>query len=126
MLPRDDPVASSSFGKIERRVRLRQQFGGRNGRVRMRRRDTHRDRHAAVFRRGAPGRSSLRDALSFMATALGRRPGPEQGLLLAKEFYVALGGHPDGADREAGLIRGIGRRRIVTLPAIAYSADILD
>jgi glycosyltransferase involved in cell wall biosynthesis len=77
---------------------------------------------AAVFRRGAPMQSGLRDALSLLATALGARPRPEQGLLIAKEFYAALGGHSEtAADAETDLIRRIGRRRIVRLPSIAYS-----
>jgi len=80
---------------------------------------------AAVFRRGAPTGSGLRDALSFMATALGGRPRPEQGLLLSKDFHAALGGHPDSADPETALIRRIGRQRIVTLPTIAYPARYL-
>ena len=78
---------------------------------------------AAVFRRGAPMQSSLRDALSLMATALGARPRPEQGLLLSKAFYTALGGHAEAAvDPEANLLRRIGRRRLVRLPSIAYRA----
>jgi glycosyltransferase involved in cell wall biosynthesis len=78
---------------------------------------------AAVFRRGAPLQTSLRDALSFLATALGAPPRPEQGLLIAKEFYAALGGHsPAAADPERDLIRRIGRRRIVRLPSVAYGA----
>lgn len=78
---------------------------------------------AAVFRRGAPFQSSLRDALSLMATALGARPRPEQGLLLSKPFYTALGGHSETtADPEADLLRRIGRRRLVRLPSIAYRA----
>ncbi|HMG80715.1 MAG TPA: glycosyl transferase [Xanthobacteraceae bacterium] len=78
---------------------------------------------AAVFRRGAPMQSGLRDALSLLASALGARPRPEQGLLIAKEFYGALGGHSEtAADAETDLIRRIGRRRIVRLPSIAYSA----
>ena len=78
---------------------------------------------AAVFRRGAPMQSGLRDALSLLATALGARPRPEQGLLIAKEFYSALGGHSETtADAETDLIRRIGKRRIVRLPSIAYSA----
>jgi hypothetical protein len=78
---------------------------------------------AAVFRRGAPIQSGLRDALSLLAAALGARPRPEQGLLIAKEFYVALGGHSEtAADAETDLIRRIGKRRIVRLPSIAYSA----
>jgi glycosyltransferase involved in cell wall biosynthesis len=76
---------------------------------------------AAVFRRGAPMQTSLRDALSFLATALRARPRPEQGLLIAKDFYAALGGHSHtAADPERDLIRRIGRRRIVKLPSIAY------
>ena len=78
---------------------------------------------AAVFRRGAPMQSGLRDALSLLASELGARPRPEQGLLIAKEFYVALGGHSEtAADAETDLIRRIGRRRIVRLPSIAYTA----
>lgn len=83
---------------------------------------TARPDSAAVFRRGAPMQSGLRDALSLLATALGARPRPEQGLLIAKEFYAALGGHSEtAADAETDLIRRIGRRRIFRLPSIAYS-----
>lgn len=78
---------------------------------------------AGVFRRGAPAQSSLRDALSLLASALGARPRPEQGLLLGKAFYGALGGHAEqAADPETDLIRRIGRSRIVRLTAIAYGA----
>ncbi len=79
---------------------------------------------AGVFRRGAPAQSSLREALSLLASALGARPRPEQGLLLGKAFYAALGGHAEqAADPETDLIRRIGRSRIVRLAAIAYRAD---
>jgi hypothetical protein len=82
-----------------------------------------RDAGAAVFRRGAPARPVLRDALSLLATALGRRPRPEQGLLISKLFHAGLGGHSETvADPETDLIRRIGRRRIVTLPTGAYDA----
>src|SRR5258708_17376001 len=71
---------------------------------------------AAVFRRGAPMQSGLRDALSLLASALGSPPRPEQGPLLAKEFHTALGGHSEtAADAETDLIRRIGRRRSVRL-----------
>jgi glycosyltransferase involved in cell wall biosynthesis len=84
---------------------------------------TARPDRAAVFRRGAPMQSGLREALSLLAGALGARPRPDQGLLIAKEFYSALGGHSEtAADAETDLIRRIGRRRIVRLPNIAYSA----
>ena len=79
---------------------------------------------AAVFRRGVPGRSGLRDALSFLAAALGSRPRPEQGLLIAKLFYTSLGGHSlSVASPEADLIRRIGRRRIVLLPTVAHAGS---
>jgi glycosyltransferase involved in cell wall biosynthesis len=85
---------------------------------------TARPDRAAVFRRGAPMQSGLREALSMVATALGARPRPEQGLVIARDFYAALGGHAETAvDAETDLIRRIGRRRIVRLPSIAYSAS---
>ncbi len=78
--------------------------------------------NAAVFRRGVPERSGLRDALAFLAAALGRRPRPEQGLLIARPFYTSLGGHSlSAADPEADLIRRIGRRRTVLLPTVAHA-----
>jgi hypothetical protein len=76
---------------------------------------------AAVFRHGAPAQPALRDALVALAAALGRRPRPEQGLLIAKEFYAALGGHAEAAaDPETELLRRIGRRRVVRLTAAAH------
>jgi len=84
--------------------------------------------HAAVFRRGTPAQPALREALSLVVAALGARPRPEQGLLIAKPFYDALGGHRDNtADPEAELIRRIGRRRIATLASGAFALrQILD
>jgi hypothetical protein len=78
---------------------------------------------AAVFRRGAPMRAGVLDALSLLATTLGRLPRPEQGLLIAKDFHLKLGGHSEAAtDPERDLIRRIGRRRLTTLPTLAYRA----
>jgi hypothetical protein len=77
---------------------------------------------AAVFRRGAQARAGLRSALSLLAATLGKRPSPEQGLLIAKPLYTSLGGHSQlAADPEADLLRRIGRRRRVMLPSLAYS-----
>jgi len=71
---------------------------------------------AAVFRRAAPAQSGLRDALSLLATALGARPRPEQGLIISQDFYKQIGGHSeDAADPETDLLRRIGRRRIAML-----------
>ena len=58
---------------------------------------THRQAPAAVFRRGAPAQPALREFLSLLAAALGAPPRPEQGLLIAKDFYDALGGHSEAA-----------------------------
>jgi glycosyltransferase involved in cell wall biosynthesis len=78
------------------------------------------DAGAAAFRRGTPARAGLREAWSLIAEALGALPRPEQGLLIAHAFYDALGGHSESAaDPEADLIRRIGRRRLVTLAAVA-------
>ena len=80
---------------------------------------------AASFRRGVAGGPALREALSLLAAALGarRRPRPEQGLIVAKRFYEAIGGHAeDAADPEADLIRRIGRRRIARLASTAAMA----
>jgi hypothetical protein len=78
---------------------------------------------AAVFRRGASAQPALREALSlFIAALIGGRPSPEQGLLIAKPLYDALGGHQeDAADPEAELIRRIGRHRLATLSSSAFA-----
>jgi glycosyltransferase involved in cell wall biosynthesis len=78
---------------------------------------------AAVFQRGAPAQSGLGDALSLLATALGARPRPEQGLIIPQALYKSVGGHADNAaDPESELLRRIGRRRIVTLSTRAFQA----
>jgi hypothetical protein len=78
---------------------------------------------AAVFRRVAPAQSGLREAFTLIAAALGGAPRPEQGLVIAKEFYRRLGGHSAAAaEPEADLIGRIGRRRIVTLSTGAFRA----
>jgi hypothetical protein len=82
------------------------------------------DSSAAAFRRGTPARAGLRQAWSLVADAFSALPRPEQGLLIAHEFYDALGGHSErAADPEAELIRRIGRRRMVTLVAFAHLLD---
>ncbi len=76
------------------------------------------DAAAAVFRR-APTRgrrSVLMEATDLLAAVLGALPRPEQGLLISKRLYDALGGHAaDAAAPESDLIRRLGRRRIVLL-----------
>lgn len=79
---------------------------------------------AAVFRR-APRRSAWSEIAALGADALGARPRPEQGLLLARKFYDRLSGHADRPDPESDLLRRIGRTRISMLGARA-AVEILD
>jgi glycosyltransferase involved in cell wall biosynthesis len=77
---------------------------------------------AAVFHRGSR-RSGFSGFLLSIATLLGAPPRPEQGLLVAKDFYEALGGHSEAAgDPEHDLVRRIGRRRIVKLVTPAFGS----
>jgi glycosyltransferase involved in cell wall biosynthesis len=84
---------------------------------------------AAVFRRAAPVHGgglgdALGDALSLFAAALGGRPRPQQGLLIAADFYRQVGGHAAGAaDPETDLIARIGRQWIATLSTRAFPAN---
>jgi glycosyltransferase involved in cell wall biosynthesis len=82
-----------------------------------------RQAQAAAFRRGGP-RPALREFLVFLTSALGAPPRPEQGLLIARPFYDALGGHSETAgDPEHDLLRRIGRRHIVKLVTQAFGPD---
>jgi hypothetical protein len=77
------------------------------------------ERRAAIFRplrRPAGSRPLALEALSLLGAALLGRPKPEQGLVIARSLYEELGGHEDDAAQpETGLIRRLGRRRIVML-----------
>ena len=75
---------------------------------------------AAVFR--PPGvadlmRPGLREILALLRVTLSGAPRPEQGLLIARRFYEAIGAHDAIEDAEAALLRKLGRRRIVMLAA---------
>ena len=75
---------------------------------------------AAVFDRGGQ-QSLLRRSARLLAETLGAPPQPEQGLLVRRDFYRALGGHSAQAgDPEHDLLRRIGRRRIARLGARAF------
>jgi hypothetical protein len=79
---------------------------------------------AAVFRPGyGTARPVLLEALSLLRLALGGRPDPAQGLLIARTLYDGMGGHHDRADAESDLLRRLGRRRIALLRTGATSAD---
>jgi glycosyltransferase involved in cell wall biosynthesis len=73
---------------------------------------------AAVFRPSGPAdlmRPGLSELLVLARNAFGGRPSPDQGLLIARSLYDALGGHTDGDRAEADLLRRLGRRRIAML-----------
>jgi hypothetical protein len=77
---------------------------------------------AAVFRRAAPMQPAWREIMVLLAAALGARPSPDQGLIISKSFYEAIGGHSIGAaDPEADLLSRIGRRRMVALSTRAFA-----
>lgn len=80
---------------------------------------------AAVFRPAGAAdllRPGLSEVLTLLRVAFGGGARPEQGLLIARRFYDAVGGHTDRADTEAALLRAIGRRRIAMLSAAATNA----
>jgi glycosyltransferase involved in cell wall biosynthesis len=80
---------------------------------------------AAVFRHGTAGQMTIRELLASLAAALGALPCADQGLLISRRFYDALGGHAgDAADPEAEFVRRVGRKRLATLAAGA--TKILD
>jgi glycosyltransferase involved in cell wall biosynthesis len=74
--------------------------------------------YAAVFRAGsATFRPTLVEAVALLRAALGARPDPSQGLVIAKTLYNACGGHREVEETERDLIRRLGRRRLVLLRA---------
>ncbi len=56
--------------------------------------------------------AELRSTLRFALTG---RPRPEQGLLISKAFYDALGGNQRGENSQARILGRIGRSRLVVL-----------
>jgi glycosyltransferase involved in cell wall biosynthesis len=79
---------------------------------------------AAVFRpRSAADlmRPRLAELAVILRAAFGGGPRPEQGLLIARRFYDAVGGHAGHDGAEAALLRKLGRRRIAMLAAGAVA-----
>ncbi|HMF27057.1 MAG TPA: glycosyltransferase [Pseudolabrys sp.] len=77
---------------------------------------------AAVFRPARVEdlmRPSLSEIAALLRAAMGGSPRPEQGLLIARSFYDALGGHPQSDDAESALLRRLGRKRTAILPVAA-------
>jgi glycosyltransferase involved in cell wall biosynthesis len=68
---------------------------------------------AAVFSPAAAAANAL-GTLQRLRGLFRMRPGPDQGLVIAKRRYDAVGGHRDGAaDCEADLLRRLSRRTTV-------------
>ena len=61
-------------------------------------------------------RPGLAEVIALLRVALGGGAKAEQGLLIARQFYNDLNGHPDGENAEAAMLRRLGRRRIAMLP----------
>jgi len=82
------------------------------------------DKRAAVFRPSPDSggtRTVFAQAMTMLHAALGGKPNPEQGLIIAKQLYDNLGGHRDGRqDPERDLLSRIGRRQITMLRSEAF------
>jgi len=75
---------------------------------------------AGIFRLSGPASAvspGFAELLAVMRAAIARGPRPEQGLLIARRLYDAIGGHSAGDDAEAAILRRLGRQRLVVLPA---------
>jgi glycosyltransferase involved in cell wall biosynthesis len=75
---------------------------------------------AAIFRLPGPAnavRPGFAELVAVVRAAIARGPRPEQGLLIARRLYDAIGGHSAGDDAEAAILRRLGRQRLVVLPA---------
>ena len=80
---------------------------------------------AAVFRPAGANdlmRPAMSEVLTLLRVMIGGGARPEQGLLIARRFYDALGGHPDSDAPEAAILKKLGRRRIAMLSAGARIA----
>jgi glycosyltransferase involved in cell wall biosynthesis len=76
---------------------------------------------AAVFRPPGPSdylRPTFAEIAGLLRAAIGGGPKPGQGLLIARRFYDAIGGHPAVANPETALLRRLGRRRTTMLPVM--------
>lgn len=79
------------------------------------------ERRAAAF---SPGPPHAHPILAVLRPRWFRRPRPEQGLVITKRLYDALGGHRDGvADCETDLVRRLGRSRVIVLRTAAIMVD---
>jgi glycosyltransferase involved in cell wall biosynthesis len=74
---------------------------------------------AGVFRLPGPTnvvRPGLAEVLAVVRALIARGPRPEQGLLITRRLYDAIGGHSAGNDAEAAILRRLGPQRLAFLP----------
>ena len=73
---------------------------------------------AGVFRLPSPTnvRPGLAEVVAVVRALIARGPRPEQGLLITRRLYDAIGGHSTGDDAEAAILRRLGRQRLAFLP----------
>ena len=74
---------------------------------------------AGVFRLPGPtnvARPGLAEVVAVVRALIARGPRPEQGLLITRRLYDAIGGHSAGDDAEAAILRRLGRQRLAFLP----------
>lgn len=68
---------------------------------------------AAVFRAAATASAQpgFADVIAMLRAVIGgKRPSPDQGLLISRDLYEAVGGHIAGGDAEDALLRRLGRK----------------
>ena len=81
---------------------------------------------AATFRYALDGFGTdarRRETVARLRAMIFGLPYGDQGLLLPKRFYRALGGHSAAAMEDVDLIRRIGRRRLITLRSRAINQE---
>lgn len=74
-----------------------------------------RTNRAATFRSN-PAETGLRRMFAGLRFAFAAAGRTQHGLLIGKQFYGSIGGHPASEDAEAALLRRIGQRRVALLP----------
>jgi glycosyltransferase involved in cell wall biosynthesis len=83
------------------------------------------ERRAATFRLASQGfgiGARMAETAAAARLALIGRPRAEQGLLIARRFYQALGGHAEGAGAHRRLLGRIGRRIVVLPTRVVFQA----
>jgi glycosyltransferase involved in cell wall biosynthesis len=81
---------------------------------------------AATFRYaldGFDGAARRRETVARLRGAIFGLPYGDQGLLVPRRFYRALGGHSTSSMEDIDLIRRIGRRRLITLRSRAINKN---